>query len=82
MEIITARIDRATKEKMKKLSYINWSDVIRETVIKKIQEEEAKEQVIDKSAIQEGMVIASTVRKSNKGWNSTEEIRKWRNQIT
>ncbi|MDA8056339.1 MAG: hypothetical protein M0Z77_11935 [Thermoplasmatales archaeon] len=82
MEIITARIDWETKEKMKKLPHINWSNVIREAVIKKIQEEEAKEQIIDRNVLQEGLVIASMVRKSNKWWNSTEEIRKWRKQIT
>ena len=82
MEIITARIDCETKEKMKKLPHINWSNVIREAIIKKIQEEEAKEQIIDKNVLREGLVIASTVRKSNKWWNSTEEIRKWRKQIT
>ena len=47
MEIITARIDRETKEKMKKLSYINWSDVIRDSVIRKIREEESRERIID-----------------------------------
>ncbi|MHB1709724.1 MAG: hypothetical protein ACYCT2_09660 [Thermoplasmataceae archaeon] len=82
MEIITARIDKETKEKMKKLSYINWSDVIRESVIKRIAEEESSKRIIDRNAIAEGMSIASKIRKSSKGWNSTEEIRKWRDQRT
>jgi hypothetical protein len=80
MEIITARIDKETKEKMKKLSYINWSDVIRESVIKRISDEESSKRLIDRNAIAEGITIAAKVRKSSMGWNSTEEIRKWRDQ--
>ena len=80
MEIITARIDRETKEKMKKLSYINWSDVIRDSVIRKIREEESRERIIDRVTIAEGMEMASGVRKSSFGWSSTEEIKKWRDR--
>ncbi|MHB1440710.1 MAG: hypothetical protein ACYCSO_06775 [Cuniculiplasma sp.] len=78
MEIITARIDKETKEKMKKFSYINWSDVIRESVLKRLKDEESKERVIDKEAVAEGITKAAMIRKSSIGWNSTEEIRKWR----
>ena len=78
MEIITARIDKETKEKMKKFSYINWSDVIRESVLKRLRDEESKERVIDKEAVAEGITKAAMIRKSSIGWNSTEEIRKWR----
>ena len=80
METITARIDRETKGKMKKLSCINWSDVIRDSVNRKIREEESRERIIDRGAIAEGIEIASGVRKSSFGWNSTEEIRKWRDR--
>ncbi len=78
MEIITARIDKETKEKMKKFSYINWSDVIRESVLKRLRDEESRERVIDKEAVAEGITKAAMIRKSSIGWNSTEEIRKWR----
>ncbi len=80
MEIITSRIDKKTKEKMKKLSYINWSAVIRESITARIREEESRNHAIDRSAIAEGKAIASGIRKSSTGWNSTEEIRKWRDR--
>lgn len=67
-------------KKLKKLSYINWSDIIRDSVIKKLKEEKSRERVIYREAIAEGIEIASTVRKSPFGWNSTAEIRKWRDQ--
>ena len=35
---------------------------------------------LDRNAIAEGIAIASKVRETSKGWNSTEEIRKWRDQ--
>jgi hypothetical protein len=78
VEIINARIDKETKEKMKKFSYINWSDVIRESVLKRLRDEESREHVIDKEAVAEGIAKAAMIRKSSIGWNSTEEIRKWR----
>ena len=67
-------------EKVKKLSYINWSEIIRDSVIRKLKEEESRERVIYREAITEGIEIASTVRKSSFGWNSTAELRKWRNR--
>lgn len=67
-------------EKVKKLSYINWSDIIRDSVIRKLKEEESRERVIYREAITEGIEIASTVRKSSFGWNSTAEIRNWRDR--
>ena len=54
-------------EKVKKLSYINWSDIIRDSVIRKLKEEESRERVIYREVIAEGIEIASTVRKSPLG---------------
>lgn len=81
METVSAKIEKETKEKMKKLSYINWSEVIRETLRAKIEEEESKRRTLDSNLIKEGRNIAASVRKTSKGWNSTEEIRKWRDRI-
>ena len=67
---------------MKKFSCINWSDVNRESVIRRITEEESKRRTINRNEIAEGIAIAAKVRKSSRGWNSTEEIRKWRDQGT
>ncbi len=82
METISAKIEKETKEKMKKLSYINWSEVIREMLNARIEEEESKVRVLDRDLIKEGIRIAKEVRKTSKGWNSTEEIRKWRDRIS
>ncbi len=54
----------------------------RESVIRRITEEESKRLTINRNEIAEGIAIAAKVRKSSRGWNSTEEIRKWRDQGT
>ena len=41
-EKITVRIPKELKEEMKKLKGINWSEVVREAIEKKIQQEKAK----------------------------------------
>lgn len=82
METISAKIEKETKEKMKKLSYINWSEVIREMLNARIEEEESKKRNLDRDLIKEGVSLAKEVRKASKGWNSTEEIRKWRDRIS
>ncbi len=43
MSVITIRIDKEVKKKMKALKGINWSQVIREAILKKIEVEERKE---------------------------------------
>ncbi len=78
MDTVSAKIEKETKEKMKKLSYINWSEVIRETLKARIAEEESRRRSLDRDLIREGVKIAAGVRKTVKGWNSTEEIRRWR----
>ncbi len=78
MDVVSAKIEKETKEKMKKLSYINWSEVIRETLKARIEEEESRGRSLDRGLIIEGVKIAVSVRKTVKDWNSTEEIRRWR----
>ena len=67
---------------MKKIFLYQLGDVNRESVIRRITEEESKRLTINRNEIAEGIAIAAKVRKSSRGWNSTEEIRKWRDQGT
>jgi len=43
ISVITIRIDKEVRKKMKALKGINWSQVIREAILKKIEVEEHKE---------------------------------------
>jgi len=38
----TARIPRELKERMNRLSHVNWSDVVRRALEERVREEEAK----------------------------------------
>jgi hypothetical protein len=82
METISTKIEKDTKEKMRKFSYINWSEVIRESIKSRIEDEESRTRAIDRSKIKEAFEIAASVRRPSKGWNSTTEIRKWRNRVS
>ena len=78
MEVVSIKVDKRVKEKMRKLSNVNWSETIRQALAKKIQEEESKTRSTDAALLQEASTITDRLRKTSKKWNSTEEIHKWR----
>lgn len=78
MEVVSVKVDRKIKQKMKKLSNVNWSEVIRRAIIVKIGEEEMKGVSIDAEMLSEAASLTDKIRRSSKGWSSVEEIRKWR----
>ena len=80
MEVVSVKVDKKTKEKMRKFSNVNWSETIRSAIETKLEEEELKNRHLDFEEIREASKIADSVRRSIKGWNSTAEIRKWRDQ--
>ena len=72
MSTITVRIDPEIKKRMKKYSYINWSEVVRKAILEKLHEEERKN-------IAEALLINEKLkRKAPEGWDSTEVIKSWR----
>ncbi len=72
MSTITVRIDPEIKKRMRKFSYINWSEVVRRAIIEKLMEEEKKN-------IAEALILNEKLRrKAHKEWDSTEVIKKWR----
>ncbi len=82
MEVISAKIDRKTKEKMKRFSDVNWSEVIRKAIAGRIREEELKSRKypLDKDELAKAAKMTDLVRAKHfaEGWSSVEEIRKWR----
>ena len=75
MGIMNFRISNELKEKMKRMTHINWSEVLRHTIEKLIETEEKK-----------NVALAVLINERNlitpdENWNSTEEIRKWRMTI-
>ena len=76
MEVVSVKVDKETRDKMRRLSYINWS----ETVRRAIEAEELKNRNVDPRDIRAGLAIAASIRRKSGGWDSTEEIRKWRDR--
>jgi len=78
MSVISVRLDEETRRKMKLLSHLNWSEVIRQAIIQKILEEENKKRKLDPNILKEAAELTDKIRRPSPGWSSTEEIRKWR----
>ena len=80
MDVVSFRVDKELRKKMRSLPYINWSSVFREAVAKKILEEKSKRRRLDSNALSEAVEITERIRRTSPGWDSTEEIRKWREE--
>lgn len=78
MEVVSVKVDKELKEKMKRFSNVNWSETIREAIRRAVAEEELKGRRVDPGEILEACRLTDSVRKTAHGWSSTEEIRKWR----
>jgi len=78
MDVVSVRVDSKIRKKMKLLSYINWSEVIRKAILQRILEEERKKRRLDPNALLKAMEITDKIRRPSPGWDSTEEIRRWR----
>lgn len=62
---------------MESLMGIEWSEVARTAFVKKIQEAEFSRPV-DKARMGAAAERTDRLRRRVEGWDSTEEIRKWR----
>jgi len=78
MTVVSVRLDEETRRKMKLLSHLNWSEVIRQAIVQKILEEENKKRKLDPNILKEAAELTDKIRRPSPGWSSTEEIRKWR----
>ena len=77
MPVITLRVDDQLKRKMEQFREINWSEVARKAIEQKISENELW-QPIDLGLLNDASKDADSLRRSAKGWDSTSEIRRWR----
>jgi urease accessory protein UreF len=81
--IVSTRIEKKLHESMKSHDEINWSAVIRNALINKINERESQMNIIDINRTKEAEKLAREIRKSksfSQGKNSTEIIREWRDR--
>ncbi len=84
MPVITVRIDEELKRKMDELSYINWSEVIRRSIINVIEEESKKKREQNKKKdlerIKRASLEAEEFYSYLGGKESSETIREWRDR--
>ncbi|MEK6894328.1 MAG: hypothetical protein AABX10_02600 [Nanoarchaeota archaeon] len=78
-EIISLRIDKSLKEKMRLYNHINWSAILRRALIEEIN----KMHRIDKKRAMKAALEIDKIRKSgvfNGGKTGTQIIREWRDK--
>jgi Arc/MetJ-type ribon-helix-helix transcriptional regulator len=69
---LSVKVDEELREHMRRLKHVNWSEVIRESIRKKIEEENGRN-------IAEAVLLNERLRKAApEGWDSTKVIREWR----
>ena len=82
--LISIKVPDELKEKMKKYPHINWSEIARSAISRRIElEERLSSTEIDQDLLNEAIKIQDRVRNKTsitEDWSSTEEIRKWREQ--
>ncbi len=78
-EIISLRVDKNLKERMRMHAHINWSAVLRRTLIEELE----KMHRIDRKKALEALEDARKIRKSgvfDGGKTGAEIIREWRDK--
>ena len=69
MTTVSVRVSEELKKRMDELSWVNWSEILREAILHALEREEGKR-------LAEAVMIAERLRKdAPKGWNTTEFIR-------
>jgi len=72
MSTVTVRVPREIRELMKKYRNVNWSEVVRTAILKKIREESERN-------LAEAVLLNEKLRrKAPEGWDSVKVIRNWR----
>lgn len=67
-----ARVSKELKKRMQELNHVNWSEVVRDAIRKKVQAEEGKQ-------LAAAVLLTERVRKkAPEGWKSEDVIREWR----
>ena len=69
LAVVSVRVDEEVKRKMRELPHVNWSDIVRQSIVSKIREEEMKRACVTMDELAE---------KTSGRWSGTEEIRRWR----
>ncbi len=76
---VSVKIDEETKSKMESFRDVNWADVIRSAIKRRIELEEEMRRPINKArAMRASHHMLKLKSKTSGKWSGMEEIRKWR----
>jgi len=75
MPIITVKISEELQRRMREMRHINWSEVVRDAIRKRIEFESGRD-IAKALLLNERNII-----KPDKGFSSTEFIRRWRERV-
>ncbi len=74
--VVSFRIDKKLKERMDRLKYINWSEVVRRAIYEVVIREEARLRSKDYERIRKAALKTEELKRKIEGWNSVREIRR------
>ena len=75
MSVITVRIDRETKRRMKQMKEVNWSEVVRRAIRERMNQEDSPDKAL-------AVMLNERLRiRAPKGYDSTEVIRAGRDSV-
>ena len=80
MEVVSFKVDSATKRRMSRIRDINWSEVLRDAIRRRLELEERLRTPIDRRQALEAARRMDEFRNQigPSEYNSTKEIRRWR----
>ncbi|MEM4531882.1 MAG: type II toxin-antitoxin system ParD family antitoxin [Thermofilaceae archaeon] len=72
MAVVSVRVSDELKRRMEKLRHVNWSEVLRQAIVRILEEEEGRNLAL-------AVLLNEKIRKkAPEGWDSTEFLRRWR----
>ncbi|ADI31433.1 hypothetical protein [Staphylothermus hellenicus] len=77
-DLITVRVPREIKEKMRKYRNINWSEVVRKAILERLAIEEAREKKLMASKVMDSIREKILRTHGPTNYDSSEAIRYWR----
>ncbi len=80
MEVVSFKVDSATKKRMARIRDINWSEVLRDAIRRRLDLEEQLRSPIDRKRALEAARRMDEFRAQvgRSAYDSTKEIRRWR----
>ena len=66
-KVVSVKVDRELREKMRRFSNVNWSETIREAIRRTVAEEELKGRRVDPEEVREASRLTDSIRRAAEG---------------